>query len=69
MGSLKGILKMMPGMGDLPDLDQSEKEFGKLEAMILSMTLNERVRRDELVPSRRRRIAKGAALQLMMSTN
>ncbi len=60
MGSLKGILKMMPGMGDLPDLDQSEKEFGKLEAMILSMTVNERMGKDELVPSRRRRIARGS---------
>ena len=60
MGSIKGLLKMMPGIGDLPDLDQSEKEFARIEAMILSMTAGERVGKDELVPSRRRRIAKGS---------
>ena len=60
MGSLKGILKMMPGMPELPDMEGSEKEFGKIEAMILSMTPNERFGKDELVPSRRRRIAKGS---------
>ncbi len=60
MGSIKGLLKMMPGMGELPDLDQSEKEFAKNEAMILSMTEGERVGKDELVPSRRRRIARGS---------
>jgi signal recognition particle subunit SRP54 len=60
MGSIKGLLKMLPGMSDLPDLDQSEKEFSKIEAMILSMTEAERSGKDELVPSRRRRIAKGS---------
>ncbi len=60
MGSIKGLLKMMPGMPELPDLDQSEKEFSKIEAMILSMTKEERVGKAELVPSRRRRIAKGS---------
>ncbi|MBM3193016.1 MAG: signal recognition particle protein [Chlamydiae bacterium] len=60
MGSIKGLLKMMPGMPELPDLDDSEKEFSKIEAMILSMTKEERVGKAELVPARRRRIAKGS---------
>jgi signal recognition particle subunit SRP54 len=61
MGSFKSILKMIPGLPDLPDLEGSEKEFKKMEAMILSMTPAERNERVELVPSRRRRIAKGSA--------
>lgn len=60
MGSFKGLLKMMPGLPDMGDLDVSEKEFNKLEAMILSMTPRERQGRDELQPSRRHRIAKGS---------
>lgn len=60
MGSFKSLLKMLPGMPDLGDLDVSEKEFGKLESMILSMTPNERLEKVELEPSRRRRIAKGS---------
>lgn len=60
MGSFKSLIKMLPGMPDLGDLDVSEKEFGKLESMILSMTPNERQEKVELEPSRRRRIAKGS---------
>lgn len=61
MGSFKGILKMLPGMPELPDLEDSENEFKKLEAMIHSMTPSERQEKVELIPSRRRRIAKGSA--------
>ena len=57
MGSFKSILKMLPGMSQLGDLDFSEKEFGKLEAMILSMTPSERSEKDELTFSRRKRVA------------
>ena len=60
MGPLKNLLQMMPGMSQLPNLDQSEGEFKKIEAMILSMTKNERIEKVELVPSRRWRIAKGS---------
>jgi signal recognition particle subunit SRP54 len=60
MGSFKSLLKMLPGMPDLGSLDVSEKEFGKLEAMILSMTGEERQEKVELIPSRRRRIAMGS---------
>ncbi len=64
MGSLKGIMKMMPQMKGLGDFDQSEKEFKKIESMILSMTLSERSNRVELETSRRRRIAKGSGVSL-----
>ncbi len=60
MGSLKGLLKMIPGLPDLPDLDKSEGEFKKVESIILSMTQSERLEQVELVPSRRWRMAKGS---------
>jgi signal recognition particle subunit SRP54 len=60
MGSFKSLLKMLPGVPDMGSLDISEKEFSKLEAMILSMTPLERQERVELIPGRRRRIASGS---------
>ena len=60
MGSFKSLLKMLPGMSQMGDLDFDEKEFGKMEAMITSMTMQERTEKVELVPSRRRRIALGS---------
>ena len=61
MGSLKSMLKMLPGMGgNLPQIDQSDEEFGRMEAMILSMTPDEREERVDLIPPRRWRIAKGS---------
>ena len=42
MGSLKGLLKMLPGGANLGDLPLSEKDFVKNEAIILSMTIKER---------------------------
>jgi signal recognition particle subunit SRP54 len=64
MGSLGGLLKMIPGMGGkLSDdqLKQGEDQLKKAEAMISSMTKAERQDPDLLSsnPSRRRRIAKG----------
>jgi signal recognition particle subunit SRP54 len=64
MGSLKSLLKMMPGVGALGDVDFDDKEFGKMEAMILSMTPRERQEKDELEVSRRRRIAKGSGVHI-----
>jgi len=64
MGSLKGIMKMLPGAPDMGDMDLSEKEFKQTEAMILSMTGKEREERVELIPSRRRRIASGSGTTL-----
>ncbi|NGX39387.1 MAG: Signal recognition particle protein [Chlamydiae bacterium] len=60
MGSLKSLFKMMPGLSNMGDFEFSEKEFQKTEAIIQSMTPKERRERVELVPSRRRRIAKGS---------
>jgi signal recognition particle subunit SRP54 len=60
MGSLKGLMKMLPGASMLPDLDQSEKEFYKIEAMILSMTPRERSEKDDLSMGRMKRIARGS---------
>jgi len=64
MGSFKSILKMMPGLGSLGDIDFSDKEFGKMEAIILSMTLRERQEKDELEFSRRKRVAKGSGVDI-----
>jgi len=51
-------------MSNLGDLDISEKEFQKTEAIIQSMTSSERGETVELVPSRRRRIAKGSGTNI-----
>ena len=64
MGSLGGIMKMIPGMNKLSDeqMRQGEVQLKRTEAMINSMTTDER-RNPELLassPSRRRRIGKGA---------
>jgi signal recognition particle subunit SRP54 len=64
MGSFKSILKMLPGMDSLGNLDFSDKEFGKLEAMILSMTPPERQEKDELTYSRRKRVASGSGVSI-----
>lgn len=64
MGSMKSLLKMMPGFGSMGDLDFSDQEFTKLEAIILSMTPAERQEKVELEHSRRRRIARGSGVQV-----
>lgn len=64
MGSFKSLLKMVPGLPDLGQLEVSEKEFGKMEAMILSMTPDERQEKVELIPGRRRRIAQGSGTSI-----
>ncbi len=60
MGSLKSLLSMMPGFSKMGDFEVSDKEMGKIEAIILSMTQEERLGLDELLPARRRRIADGS---------
>ena len=50
---------MLPGMGQLPAMDFDEKEFFKVEAMIQSMTPDERTEKCELTIPRRKRIAQG----------
>lgn len=60
MGSLKGMLGMLPGMSKLEGLNVDDKEFFKMEAIIQSMTLRERSEDDELSVPRRKRVAKGS---------
>lgn len=64
MGSFKSLIKMVPGAPDLGELEDSEKEFNRTEAIILSMTPAERDEKVELVPSRRKRIAKGSGTSI-----
>ncbi len=64
MGSFKGLMKMMPGASKLPNLDESEKEFMKIEAMILSMTPRERLEKDDLSMGRMKRVARGSGTTL-----
>ena len=61
MGSIKGLMKMVPGMGSaMDDADFDESEVGRMEAIILSMTRKERKDPSIIDPSRRRRIARGS---------
>lgn len=64
MGSFKSILKMLPGMSSLGEMDIDEKELYKTEAIIFSMTTKEREEKVELAPSRRRRIAEGSGTHI-----
>ena len=60
LGSLGGILKLIPGMPKIDDLAPAEKEMKKVEAIIQSMTKEERKKPDILKASRKIRIAKGS---------
>ena len=61
MGPLKGVLSMIPGMGkQLQGVDVDERELGRVEAIILSMTPQERRMPHVIDGSRRRRIANGS---------
>jgi signal recognition particle subunit SRP54 len=63
MGSISSLTSMIPGLGKLAkqiDPQAQEKEFKKIEAIILSMTDQERRNYEILNASRRRRIAKGS---------
>lgn len=64
MGSIKSLLGMLPGMGQLPAMDFDEKEFFKVEAMILSMTRDERTEKCELTTPRRKRVAQGSGTKI-----
>ncbi len=61
MGPMKEILKLMPGMGSqLKHMEVDDREIDRMEAIIHSMTREERARPDVLDGSRRRRIARGS---------
>lgn len=64
MGSLEGILKLIPGMGQmrkqLADVQMPDKELARVEAMISSMTMAERRDPQIINPRRKQRIASGS---------
>ncbi len=60
MGSFSSLLKMIPGMSALKDVKVDDKEFVRIEAMISSMTKEERRNPKLLNGNRRVRIAKGS---------
>ena len=60
MGSFSSILKMLPGMNKLKDVEVDDKEFVRIEAIICSMTMEERRNPKILNGQRRLRIAKGS---------
>jgi signal recognition particle subunit SRP54 len=64
MGPIQDILKMIPGMSALKDLQIDEKHLAHIEAMICSMTNEERREPGMINGSRRRRIASGSGMNI-----
>jgi len=67
MGPLKDLIKMIPGMSQIKELDNlviDEKQLSHIEAIIQSMTKYERENPDVLNGSRKKRIAKGCGLDI-----
>ena len=68
MGGLASVMNMMPGMANPKmknvDLDEGDKQLKRVESIIYSMTVKERQNPDILNPSRKRRIAKGAGVDI-----
>ncbi|CDZ81056.1 hypothetical protein BN1013_01584 [Candidatus Rubidus massiliensis] len=64
MGSLKSLMGMIPGMSALKGMDIDDKEFFKVEAIIQSMTPDEREEKCELIVPRRKRIAAGSGVDV-----
>jgi signal recognition particle subunit SRP54 len=72
MGSLSELINMIPGMGkikQLKNLEVDENEFIKIEAMINSMTPQERRQHTLIKGSRRKRIAKGSGTNVQDINN
>jgi signal recognition particle subunit SRP54 len=65
MGDIKSLMSMIPGMGNMmKDIDISDKDLNRLEAVIQSMTPEERKNPDLINLSRKKRIARGAGRTL-----
>lgn len=64
MGGIQSILSMLPGMGLPSDIEIDDSIFKGIEAIIHSMTYEERGNPDIINPSRKRRIAKGAGVDI-----
>jgi len=60
MGDIKSLLGMIPGMSKLKNIDIDDNAFSKVEAIILSMTPQERSNPELLNMSRKKRIARGS---------
>ena len=60
MGPLENVLGMVPGMSNVPGLSIDEKQLKRTEAIVLSMTSEERTRPEILNARRRQRIARGS---------
>ena len=60
LGPLENILGMLPGMSNVPGLSVDDRQLRRVEAIVLSMTLEERSRPDILNARRRQRIARGS---------
>src|SRR5437868_1393549 len=60
MGPLENILAMLPGMSNVPGLSVDDRQLRRVEAIVLSMTPQERSRPDILNARRRQRIARGS---------
>jgi signal recognition particle subunit SRP54 len=72
MGPLSGLLGMLPGMGAMKQLknaDVDEKELDRVEAIILSMTPQERANPGVINGSRRKRIANGSGTKVQQVNN
>ncbi len=70
MGSLKDLIGMIPGMGKaIKDLDIDDNSFKPIEAIILSMTKQERENPDLINGSRRKRIADGSGTSIQQVNN
>ena len=64
MGSMKSLLKMMPGFSMMKNFDVKEDEMKKIEAMIRSMTKDEKLENEEISYPRRKRIAAGSGTSM-----
>ncbi len=67
MGGVGALMDKLPGMANVPEAAKNQvndKEFGKLEAIINSMTPHERQRPDVIKGSRKKRIAMGSGTQV-----
>ncbi len=64
MGGIQSILSMLPGMGIPDGIEIDDSMFKGIEAIIYSMTLEERGNPAIINPSRKRRIAKGAGVDI-----
>ena len=67
IGGMGSILSMLPGVGNQlsgVDMDEGEKSMKRVESIILSMTKDERANPGLINPSRKKRIARGAGVDI-----